>query len=45
MAGGAMRTSVYRGAAGPSSSEPKLPCPSIMGSLSVNGWASLTIAS
>ena len=44
-AAGAMRASVYRGAAGPSSSEPKLPWPSTSGRRSENGWARRTIAS
>ena len=44
-AAGAMRASVYREAAGPSSRDPKLPCPSTSGSRSENGWARRTIAS
>ncbi len=43
--GVASRASVYRMAAGPSSSEPKLPCPSIIGSRSENGCAMRTSAS
>jgi hypothetical protein len=42
IAPGAIRASVYREAAGPSSSEPKLPCPSTRGSRIENGWASRT---
>ena len=44
-AAGAMRHSVYRIAAGPASSEPKLPCPSTRGTRSAHGCASRTRAS
>ncbi len=45
MAASASRISVYRMAAGPSSWEPKLPCPSASGSRIVHGWAIRTSAS
>ena len=45
IAAGASRASVYRDAAGPSSREPKLPCPSSSGSRIANGCAMRTRAS
>ena len=45
LAAGASRASVYRAAAGPSSSDPKLPCPSMRGTRMMNDWVIRTIAS